>query len=91
MRENAASLSASVDKTIIMGGSSGGNLAGAVALSVEANQKACGLIMACANTIYPTVIPEEYKSYWHPEQTLDSAMVSRDAMMQFLGTYLPEG
>jgi acetyl esterase/lipase len=70
-----------------MGGSSGGNLAGAVTLSIidEANHKPRGVIVACASVVYPTVIPEEYKSFWHPERTLDAAMLNREAMMPCLG------
>jgi acetyl esterase/lipase len=87
MRANALSFSASADRAVLMGGSSGGNLACATTLSIidEGEPKPRGLIVACATTIYPSEIPEEYKSFWHPEQTLDAAMLNRAAMMPCMG------
>jgi acetyl esterase/lipase len=89
MKENASSYSANPDKAVVMGGSAGGNLAVAVALSVAGDPKLKpqGVLCACASTINPDHIPEEYKSFWHPERLLDSAMLNRGAMEPCLGRF----
>jgi acetyl esterase/lipase len=70
-----------------MGGSAGGNLSAAVTLSLidQPELKPRGIIVACASTVYPTAIPEEYKSFWHPEKLPDAAMLDRTAMMTAMG------
>lgn len=65
-----------------MGGSAGANLACAVVLSViekEPFLKPSGLVMACASTIHPSVIPNEYnnKEFWDPERLADSTHSNR--------------
>ena len=73
-----------------MGGSAGANLSCAVTLSViekEPGLKPRGLIAACASTIHPSIIPEEYKNFWHPERLADSAMLDRKSMMTCMGIY----
>jgi acetyl esterase/lipase len=90
MLENASRFSASADKAVIMGGSSGANLSCAVTLSMvgkEPGLKPRGLVVACSSTIHPSIIPEEYKDFWHPEQLADSAMLDRKSMMTCMGTY----
>jgi acetyl esterase/lipase len=90
MRENASHFSASPDKVVVMGGSAGANLSCAVTLSViekEPELKPRGLVVACASTIHPSIIPEEYKDFWHPEQLIDSAMLDRKSMMTCMGMY----
>jgi acetyl esterase/lipase len=72
-----------------MGGSAGGNLSAAVALSLidQPELQPKGVIVACATTIHPDVIPDEYKSYWHPELLADSAMLNRDAIKPCMGEW----
>ena len=91
MHANASSFSASPSKKIIMGGSAGGNLSGAVALSFAGDKelKPKGLIMACPFVIEPSQLPEEYKGWWHPERYLDAAMLNREAMMPCMGAFFP--
>jgi acetyl esterase/lipase len=91
MHTNASSFSASPNKSVIMGGSAGGNLSTAVTLSLinEPDLIPQGLIVACATTIDPNSIPEEYLSFWQPERFLDAAMLNREAMTPCLGTYIP--
>jgi acetyl esterase/lipase len=87
MRINASSFSASADKAVIMGGSAGANLACAITLSLvdEPEIKPRGLIVACSSTIDPKAIPDQLKSFWHPERFLDAAMLNREAMTPCLG------
>lgn len=89
MHANASSFPASPSKKIIMGGSAGGNLSGAVALSFtgDGELKPKGLIMACPFTIEPSQLPEEYKGWWHPERYLDAAMLNREAMTPCMDAY----
>jgi acetyl esterase/lipase len=90
MKENAAKYSAHPEKAVIMGGSAGGNLSTAVTLSVldDPKLKPQGLLCACASTIDPEHIPEEYKSFWQPEKLLDSAMLNRKAMKPCFGRFI---
>jgi acetyl esterase/lipase len=93
MKENASKYSANPERAVLMGGSCGGNLAIAVTLSVVDNPKLKpqGVLCACASTIDPDHIPDEYKSLWNPERLLDSAMLTRSAMKPCLGksSWLP--
>lgn len=71
-----------------MGGSAGGNLTGGVALSIidkEPDLAPKGVVIACASTIHPDVIPEKYRSLWNPERLADAAMLNREAMMPCMG------
>ena len=73
-----------------MGGSAGANISCAVTLSIiekEPELKPRGLIVACASTIHPSIIPEEYKDFWHPERLVDSALLDRKSMMACMGRY----
>jgi acetyl esterase/lipase len=87
MKENASKYSANPDKVVVMGGSAGGNLAVAITLSLadDPKWKPQGVLCACASTIDPDCIPEEYRSYWQPEKLLDSAMLNRTTMKPCLG------
>jgi acetyl esterase/lipase len=87
VKDNASRLSANPEKVVIMGGSAGGNLSIAVTLSVlhDPTLKPNGVISACSSTIDPSVIPEEYKSFWQPDRLLDSAMLNRKAMEPCFG------
>jgi len=89
VKQNATSLNALPDKVVIMGGSSGGNLAAATTLRVmkEPGLKPSGLIAACSSTIHPDAIPDEYKGYWDPERFADSAMLSRAVMATTSNAY----
>jgi len=82
IKQNAVSLGALPDKMVIMGASSGANLAVATTLRVlkEPGLKPNGLIAACAPTIHPDAIPDELKSLWRPERYKDSAMLTRDVI-----------
>jgi acetyl esterase/lipase len=73
-----------------MGGSAGGNLAGAVALhySTHATLKPHGLIIAVpAITIDPRALPAEYASQFHPERYTDTPLLTRASMTKAAGTY----
>ncbi|KAF2403807.1 hypothetical protein EJ06DRAFT_527408 [Trichodelitschia bisporula] len=86
MLENATRFGARPGPAVIMGGSAGGNLSAAVALKLadEPDVKPRGIVVAAASTVHPDFIPEEYKSYWHPERVADAALLNREAMMACL-------
>lgn len=87
MCTEASKYGADLSKAFVMGGSAGANLSAAIALKLcdDAKLKPKGLIMACPFTCHPSVLPEEYKSWWHPERYLDAAMLNRAAMEPCMG------
>jgi acetyl esterase/lipase len=93
MCSNASTYGGNAQKAIIMGGSAGGNLAGAVSLKYSSQDgtdpsipKPIAAMISVPSTIDPRALPEEYKSWWKPERYSDSAMIRRENMTQAFGT-----